>query len=427
MFRKKILFILPVLLCVSALALTMKANASENSNISYENMITHNINMDTSEKTLKASSNAQTVTSYDYLYEETFEKYSANTNWSRQAIYLENATGYITDNVDEIVDGNQSLKVVSSERGVWSALKIKSGTVEMKNSSYMLVIECKTNNIEAINIEVKKDYQNNFYAEYGIDITNDSNGNSNNIFYRKGNLNLDESSIENPVRKIENGIITMGFDFTSLDNLALVNICYKSVANEFGTMYIDNIKILDKNNPGKEFKVQYQSNFDNINSNSVFHSTPFWCGSGSMEFKNDNGNKSIVYFGNYYRANGDNVGLGGLTRTELETLPNKLYYYSYDIKLTEVQELVITTLDNRGTGKIYSEITYNLSLGGFKVTAAGGIKDFKAIYEDGVYHISYCRLTSDYGKDEHSLFATSVYGKESYISIDNFVVAYMEE
>ena len=418
MVKKKLILLLPVLLCASLFALNFKAQPSDNSTIQSGNAVAQNV---------KATNADETIIAYDYLYEETFERYSADMNWSRQAIYLENATGVITANTEEVIHGSQSLKVIGTETGSWSGLKIKSGTVEMKNSSYSLVFECKTNNVEAINIEVKKDYQNNFYAEYGIGITNDSNGNSYGVYYRKGNLNLDESAVVNPVRKIENGIITMGFDFTSLENLALVNICYKSVNNEIGTMYIDNIKILDKNDPGKVLKVKYQSNFDNINSDSVFHSTPFWCGNGSMVFSNDNGNKSIVYSGNYYRANGDNVGLGGLTRIELETLPNKLYYYSYDIKLSEVHELVITTLDNCGTGKIYSEITYNSLIGGFKVTAAGGIKDFKAVYEDGVYHISYFRLTSDYGKDEHSLFATSNYNKQSSISIDNFVIAYAEE
>ena len=418
MLKKKLIYLLPILLCVSILALNTKSEPIEDSLVQNGNATAQNV---------KVTAGYETVIAYDYLYNETFEKYTDDMNWTRQAIYLENATGVITSNENEVISGSQSLKVVGTETGAWSALKIKPGTVEMKNSSYTLVFECKTNNIEAINIEVKKDYQNNFYAEYGIGITNDSNGNSYGVYYRKGNLGLDESAVVNPVRKIENGVITMGFDFTSLDNLALVNICYKSITNEIGTIYIDNIKVLDKNNPGKELKVQYQSNFDNITSDSVFHSTPFWCGAGSMEFVNNNGNKSIVYSGNYYRANGDNVGLGGLTRTELETLPNKLYYYSYDIKLSEVHELVITTLDNCGTGKIYSEITYNSVIGGFKVTAAGGVKDFKAVYENGVYHISYFRLTSDYGLDEHSLFATSNYNKFSSISIDNFVIAYEED
>ena len=318
MNKKKLIFILPILICLTVLTLNISAAQS---GIENEN------------KKQATSTQNNTVISYEYLYDENFEKYSSDMNWSRQAIYLENSTGVITANQTEVVKGAQSLKVTSTEVGGWSALKIKSGTVEMKNSSYSLIFECKTNYVEAINVEVKKDYQNNFYAEYGVGITNDSNGNSYGIYYRKGNLGLEESAITNPVRKIENGVMTIGFDFTSLDNLALINICYKSVMNQTGTMYIDNIKILDKNNPGKEFKVQYQSNFDDINDSSVFHNTPFWCGAGTMDFVNDNGNKSIVYAGNYYRANGDNVGLGGLTRTELETLPNKLYYYSYDLKL----------------------------------------------------------------------------------------------
>lgn len=397
MDKRKLIFILPMLLCLEIPNISIKANQTDK------------------------------VISYKYLYNETFEKYETDKNWSRQAIYLENSTGIVCAEKNDVISGTKSLKVIGNDVGGWSALKIKPGTVEMKNSSYSLVLECKTNYVEAINIEVKKDYQNGYYAEYGIGLTNDSNGNGAGIYYRKGNLNLEEESIINPVRKIANGVVTLGFDFESLDNLALINICYKANNGQIGTMIVDNIKILDKNNPGTEYKVQYRSDFDEINSTNVFDTTPFWCNYGSMEFENDNGNKSVVYSGNYYMANGDNVALGGLTRNEIETLPNKLYYYSYDIKLTEVHELVLTTLDYCGFGKIYSEITYNSLVGEFKVTAAGGIKDFNVVYEDGVYHISYCKLTSDYGRDEHYLYATSNYNKQSSISFDNFVIAYKED
>ena len=111
----------------------------------------------------------------------------------------------------------------------------------------------------------------------------------------------------------------------------------------------------------------------------------------------------------------------------MTTMPYTLYHYSYYLKLEEVSELVITTLDNCGLGQNYSEITYNALIGNFKVTAPGGIKDFKSTYANGIYHLDYFRLTSEYGLDEHFMFATSMYGKESKIYIDELMISHKQE
>ena len=92
--------------------------------------------------------------------------------------------------------------------------------------------------------------------------------------------------------------------------------------------------------------------------------------------------------------------------------------------LDEIEELVITTLDNRDLGQIYSEITYLSTTDEFRVTAAGGISNFKVVKEDDVYHLSYNRQTSSFGEDEHKFFATSIEGDVGSVIIDNFAVAH---
>ena len=373
-------------------------------------------------KSLKAEDDEKII-AYNYLYEENFEKYQNNSSWIRKAIYLDNANGTIANAENEIISGNKSLKIKPEES--ISTLSLKSGTVPMQNSDYSISLKCRATNITNISIIVKKDYSGNCYSEYGIDLENDSQGNPTAITYAKGNMNLELNQVTNPISTLENQIITLGFDFKVLSNLALVDIVLKSTND--ASLILDNIKVLDKNNPGKELVVQYQSNFDDIVSEDVFNNTPFWCNYGKMVFVNDNLNKAVAYKANYYMANGDNVLLGGITRVELTTIPNTLYYYSYDIKLIDVDELVITTLDNQDKGQIYSEITYSSFYKDFKVTATGGIKNFKSVYDNGIYHLSYYRLTSNNGNDEHKLFATSTYGKESSVIIDNFVVAHEEK
>ena len=58
------------------------------------------------------------------------------------------------------------------------------------------------------------------------------------------------------------------------------------------------------------------------------------------------------------------------------------------------------------------------------MTAKGGITDFTAEKMNGFWRLSWNRLTSDIGKDEHYMFATSGEGVEGKIWIDNFVVAH---
>ena len=356
----------------------------------------------------------------EYSYFENFDAYEDGQSLEHQAFYTDYSSASV---VSEGAIKGKSMKLEIPHKLNWGSINFKSDMLNLKNSEFRIEFAVKTENIDSIDIPVLKNYDDEYYAQYGVKITNDNDSKPEAIDFRYGASLIKEKDVINPVRKLENGIITIGFDFTVGEQISYPSIRFHTVKDN-AVAIVDNISILDKNNPGEYYDIQYMSDFNNITSGSVFDMTPFWCQNGDMTFVNINGDKKVKYSGEYRLPNGDNVFLGGLTRMEVSTIPNTLYYYSYDLILENIEELVITTLDKQALGQIYSEITYLQSTDQFRVTAAGGISNFKVIKEGNVYHLSYNRQTSSFGEDEHKFFATSVEGQIGAVIFDNLVIAH---
>ena len=359
----------------------------------------------------------------EYSYFEDFDSFKDNEEWSHQAFYTDFAEGTI---VSEGAIKGKSLKLDIPHRLNWGSINFKSEMINIKNSEFRIEFSCKTENIDSIDIPVLEDFDGEYYAQYGVKIINDASGKPQSLAFRYGASQIKEKDVLNHKRELNDGVITIGFDFTVDEQIAYPSIRFHSTQDD-AVAIVDNIKISDKNNPGEYYEAQYIDNFNDITSSDVFNSTPFWCQNGTMSFVTIARDQKLQYSGEYRLSNGDNVLLGGLTRTELTTLPNTLYYYSYDLILENIEQLVITTLDKRDLGQIYSEITYYLAKDQFRVTAAGGISNFNVKKEGNVYHISYNRQTSSFGEDEHKFFATSVADSVGNVIFDNFVVAHKQE
>lgn len=356
----------------------------------------------------------------EYTYFENFEGFENNEEWSHQAFYVDFSNASV---VSENAIKGKSLKLDIPHKFNWGSINFKSDMLNLKNSEFHMEFSCKTENIDSIDVPVLKNFDGEYFGQYGVRITNDNEGKPTALSFRSGESNISEQDVANHKRELNSGVITLGFDFAVGDQMSYPSIRFHSTKDN-SVAIIDNISISDKNNLGEYYQIQYASDFDEIYSSDVFNTTPFWCHSGSMDFVSSFGDKKIKYSGVYRKDNGDNTLLGGLTRVEMTTLPNTLYYYSYDLILENIQELVITTLDKQDLGSIYSEITYRLSSDQFRVTFAGGISNFKVVKEDDVYHVSYNRQTSSFGEDEHKWFATSVINTTGSVIFDNFVVAH---
>ena len=356
----------------------------------------------------------------EYSYYEDFDAFDTNQELSHQAFYIDYSIASV---VEESAIKGKSMKLDIPHKLNWGSINFKSDMLNLKNSEFHLEFACKTENIDSIDIPILKNYDGDYYAQYGVKITNDSDGKPQSIDFRYGASLIKEKDVLNPKRELNNGVITIGFDFTIGETMCYPSIRFHSTKDN-AFVILDNIIIVDKNNPGEYYDIQYKDDFNNISGNDVFNTTPFWCHSGSIGFVNIYGDKKVKYSGSYGMPNGDNSLLGGLTRTEITTLPNTLYYYSYDLMFENIEELVITTLDNRDLGQIYSEITYLKSTDQFRVTFAGGINNFKVVKEGDVYHVSYNRQTSSFGEDEHKFFATSDEDLIGSVIIDNVVIAH---
>lgn len=368
---------------------------------------------------MKGNSNQIVVP--EFIYYEDFETFKESDSLEHQPFYLDFANAEIV--TSNAIEG-KSAKVNIPHKLNWGSLNFKSELLGIRNSKFHIDFSVKTKDVDSIDIPVLKNYDNEYFAQYGVKISNDINGYPTSLTYRVGDALIDEDDITHTKRDLTNGVISIGFDFEVGDALCFPSIKFHSV-KDHAFAIIDNIVIQDLLKPGETYDVQYQSTFDDIVSSDVFNSTPFWCQNGSMDFVKIDNNQMVQYSGYYGENNGDNTFLGGITRTELTTIKNTLYYYSYDIRLENIQELVITTLDNRDLGNIYSEITYRADTDKFLVTAQGGINNFSYTKDGDVYHITYNRQTSSFGEDEHKLFATNI-NKQSKgkVIIDNFVVAH---
>lgn len=356
----------------------------------------------------------------EYSYFENFDSFKDDQEWSHEAFYTDYSSGTVIS--DNAIKG-KSFKLEIPHKLNWGSMNFKSDMLNLKNSEFHLEFACKTENIDSIDIPILKNYDGDYYSQYGVKISNDSSGKPESIDFRYGASLIKEENVLNAKRELKDGVITIGFDFEIGEQISYPSIRFHSTKDN-AVAIVDNIIISDKNNPGEYYDVQYQSDFNSISGDDVFNTTPFWCQNGSMNFVTIDGDNKVKFSGVYYRSNGDNLFLGGLTRMEVSTLPNTLYYYSYDLILDNIQELVITTLDKKDLGQNYSEITYLQSTDQFRATFPAGISNFKVVKEEDVYHVSYNRQTSSFGEDEHKIFATSGKDIVGSVIIDNLVIAH---
>lgn len=364
------------------------------------------------------ASTADTLVVLTPYWKENFERFATNQPYVKQALYLNGANGIITAEKGKVITGERSLIVSGDEAE--NVVDIKYGTLNLIDGSYTLSMNVRPIKATSLTIAVRKNYltenADSFLARKQLALTTNEAGTVTAI--ADNGIQVGKAEV-----KSEDGVVSLTIEFTKNNTDAFVYVAFGGEGET--SMVIDDIVVYNHATSQKVAIKDIDENYNNADVNqSVFQTTHFWCNFGDMswDINNFNNTNSVLYKGTYYNSNGDNIFIGGLTAEEWTTKGNTTYRYQVDIGLEDISTLVFTTLDNRGTGQTYSEITY--SRGGWIVTAKGGITDFTAEKMNGFWRLSWNRLASDMGKDEHYMFATSGEGVEGKIWIDNFVVAH---
>lgn len=348
---------------------------------------------------------------------ENFERFAANERYVNQALYLNGAEGTVTDNADLVINGQRSLSVSGGEQT--NTVDIKYGWLNLVDGTYTLSLNVRPLNVHTLTVAVRKNYLTDgdeaFLARNALTVDNNTDG-------AAIKLTEEGTKIGNCQATLNNGVAALSVEFTVDKTDAFVYVQFDGTES---TLVLDDIVAYNHETSKLVATKDIDENYDNVDkTQSVFHATHFWCNIGDMIWDTNpfNNTNSVLFNGVYYNPNGDNMFLGGLTADEWTTKGNSTYRYEIDVAVQNIQELVFTTLDNRGSGQTYSEITYRNGV--WTVTSKGGITEFYAEKIGGLWHLSWNRLTSDIGKDEHYIYATGAENVMSSIWLDNFVVAH---
>ena len=191
----------------------------------------------------------------EYSYYENFESFQENQEWSHEAFYTDFSSGSI---VSEGAIKGKSLKLDIPHKLNWGSMDFKSEMLNLKNSEFRIEFAVKTENIDSIDIPILKNFDGEYFAQYGVKITNDIDGKPEALDFRYGASLIKEESVSNAKRELSNGVITIGFDFVIGDQTSYPSIRFHSVKDN-SVAIVDNIVISDKNNPGEYYDVQYQN------------------------------------------------------------------------------------------------------------------------------------------------------------------------
>ena len=217
----------------------------------------------------------------EYTYFENFDNYQNNEEWSHNVFSLDFSSASV---VSENAIKGKSLKLDIPHKNNWGSMNFKSEMLNLKNSDYHIEFSCKTENIDSIDVPILKNFDGEYFAQYGVRIKNDDAGKPTNLYFRYGASLIKEENVLNHKRELKDGVISIGFDFSVGDQISYPSICFHST-KDHAIAIIDNIMISDKNNPGEYYDIQYKDDFNSIPGNDVFNTTPFWLHTvGTMDF-----------------------------------------------------------------------------------------------------------------------------------------------